>query len=107
MTENKFLIALSSLILIALVGYLAFAYFVVKVMPKPLSLNLFIIAMVSGIATFFNPCCFPALFAYVVGIFLRKESKAIRERIVYYGSLAALGVITFNLILGTLTGILG
>jgi cytochrome c-type biogenesis protein len=105
MTESKFLIALSSLILISLVGYIVFAYFVVKVMPAVLSLNLFIVAIVAGISAFFNPCSFPILPAYITGMFMSRGSE--RERTFYYGGLAALGVITFNLILGSIIGILG
>lgn len=106
-TKNKFFISLAGLVLVVLVGYLLFSYFVVKVMPEVLSLSLFIVAIVAGIAAFFNPCSFAVLPAYITGIFLRKEKKVKRERIVYYGILAALGLITFNLILGIFMGILG
>ncbi|MBI4010292.1 MAG: cytochrome c biogenesis protein CcdA [Candidatus Aenigmarchaeota archaeon] len=105
--EYKFRILLTSLILASIFGYLTFSYFVVKIMPGVLSLSLFIVAIVAGIAAFFNPCSFAVLPAYITGIFLRKERKAKRERIVYYGVLVALGIVTFNLILGILMGILG
>lgn len=106
-SENKFLISMISLILIALAGYITFSYFVVKIMPEILSLSLFIVVIVAGIGAFFNPCSFAILPAYITGIFIRKGRKSKRERIVYYGFLAALGLITFNLILGILMGILG
>jgi len=106
-TENRFLIFLISLILIALAGYITFSYFVIKVVPEVLSLSLLIVAAVAGIAAFFNPCSFSVLPAYITGIFLTKEKKAKRERIIYYGVLAAIGILTFNLILGMLMGFLG
>ncbi|MBI3631628.1 MAG: hypothetical protein HY219_02075, partial [Candidatus Staskawiczbacteria bacterium] len=67
----------------------------------------FIVAIVAGIAAFFNPCSFAVLPAYITGIFLRKQKKTKSERIVYYGILAALGIVTFNLLLGSIMGILG
>ena len=105
--KNKFLISLMSLILLAIAGYLTFSYFVVKLMPEVLSLNLFIVAIVAGIAAFFNPCSFTVLPAYITGVFLTKEKKVKQGKIVHYGFLAAIGLITFNLILGIIMGFLG
>ena len=104
---SNFLITLLSLMLIAIIGYLTFSYFVVKVMPETLSFSLFIVAVVAGIAAFFNPCSFAVLPAYITGIFSTKEKKIKSERTLYYGILAAFGIITFNLILGILMGVLG
>lgn len=104
---NKFKFLLTSLILVAILGYIIFSYFVVKVLPEVLSLSLFTIAIVAGIAAFFNPCSFVVLPVYITGIFLKKEKKTRAEKIVYYGILAALGIVTFNLILGSIIGVLG
>ncbi len=106
-TGNKFLISLIGLVLIALSGYLMFSYFVVKVMPETLSLSLFIVAVSAGIAAFFNPCSFAVLPAYITGIFIRKGRKVNSEKIIYHGVLAALGIVTFNLLLGSIMGIFG
>ncbi len=103
---NKFRFLLTVLILVAILGYIIFSYFVVKVVPG-ISLSLFIVAIVAGIAAFFNPCSFVVLPAYITGVLLKKEKKSKRERIVYYGALAAIGLLTFNLILGIVMGLLG
>lgn len=98
--------ALASLLLIAVIisiGYLVFKYFVTDMAASFESYSLMFLAVVAGIATFFSPCSFPTLPAYLSSFYtIRMKSK-----IVYYGLLTALGIIVFNIIFGGLIGVLG
>jgi cytochrome c-type biogenesis protein len=75
------------------------------------ALNLFGIAVVAGVASFFSPCAFPLLPSYLS--FYHMASGTVpaghvdRSRPVRLGMAAALVVITFDLLLGLLIALLG
>ncbi|MBI2084874.1 MAG: hypothetical protein HYT70_04685 [Candidatus Aenigmarchaeota archaeon] len=105
-TQNfSLLISLILLAFVILFGYLTFRYFVITVTKTFEVYSLLFLAIVAGIATFFNPCSFPVLPAYLTS-FYGARRKGI-SKIVYYGVLTALGIIVFNIIFGSLIGILG
>lgn len=106
-TSNTFLISMSLILIFAviLLGYFTFRYFVTGVTKSFESYSLLFLAIVAGVATFFSPCSFPTLPAYLVS-FYGKKRKGI-SKIAYYGVLTALGIIVFNIIFGSLIGFLG
>jgi cytochrome c-type biogenesis protein len=105
--KNGLKISLSLLLITAVIvaGYFIFRYFVVDVTKAFDSYSLLFLAIVAGIATFFSPCSFPTLPAYLSS-FYGKEEKNI-SKIVYYGALTAIGIVVFNIIFGSLIGVLG
>ncbi len=101
--------SLFAISLIIFLGYLTFVFFVASFVPDTGVLSLMIFAMVAGVAAFFNPCAFPLLPGY-----LAHQVKVTPERrregfgpLLYGGSVAALGVTTFNLLLGGVLAVLG
>ena len=90
-------------------GYLGFRVFATT--PTLSAANLYLFAVVAGVASFFSPCAFPLLPSYfsfyqTAGRHTegprRGTGKALR-----FGLAAALGVITFALILGLIIAVLG
>lgn len=112
-TERPRSLYLLLLLLIAIVaaGYLVFRAFVTNVMPDLATYNLYALAVIAGIASFFSPCAFPLLPSYLSFYHLARPPKDFEssrtERALVLGGAVALGVVTFNLLLGTLIGILG
>lgn len=109
MTMNKkiqFAAIIILLVIVTLGGYGLFLVTVVKLMRQELVLGIGVVATIAGIASFFNPCAFPLLPAYLAQYFTHKEKEQ-KGRIITNGILAAVGVITFNIILGLLIGLLG
>ena len=108
--ESITLILLFTLIL-ALVagGYGLFIWFVITIMKGGAAYGLFFVAIVAGIASFFNPCAFPLLPAYLAQYHTTKkgESRKPMSKLLFSGIAAALGLITFNLLLGSIIGLLG
>lgn len=104
-------LGLTTLLLIVIaVGYLGFRQFAIAVMPGMGAFNLLALAVIAGVAGFFSPCAFPLLPAYLS--FYAKTSGHTPQpsRPIYalrLGLAAAAGVITFNLILGLMIGLLG
>jgi cytochrome c-type biogenesis protein len=101
--------SLFAISLIILLGYLTFVFFVGSFVPDTGTLSLMIFAVVAGVATFFNPCAFPLLPGYLAHQ-VRVTPERRREgfgRLLYGGSVAALGVTTFNLLLGGILAVLG
>jgi cytochrome c-type biogenesis protein len=100
------------LLLVAVVGlgYLGFRRFVVAVMPQMGAYNLLALAIIAGVASFFSPCAFPLLPGYL-GFYATAESQRRQSGRVKHalklGGAAAAGVVTFNLILGLVIGVLG
>jgi len=94
------------LLLIAIVisGYFIFIFFVTNVAKSFESYNLILLAIVAGLATFFSPCSFPTLPAYLTSFFKEKGKV---EKTIYLGIATSLGIVTFNIIFGSLIGILG
>ena len=96
------------------IGYLAFRQLAIAVMPQLETYNLYILAIIAGVASFFSPCAFPLLPSYF-SFFSTQDQTAkqdklathLQSRTLQLGLIAAGGVITFNLILGALIGWLG
>ena len=78
-----------------------------KVVPSIASFSIIFVAVIAGIATFFNPCSFSVLPAYLTRFFAVKEVSSKKLQIVKYGLIVSLGIITFNLVFGSLIGLLG
>ncbi len=90
-------------------GYGLFIWFVINIMKGGAAFGLLFVAVVAGVASFFNPCAFPLLPAYFAQYYTTKEgeSKKSATKLLLSGLAAALGLITFNLLLGIGIGILG
>ncbi|MCH8013673.1 MAG: hypothetical protein IH823_02615 [Candidatus Dadabacteria bacterium] len=100
------------LVILALVagGYGLFIWFIVNIMKGGVAFGLLFVAVVAGVASFFNPCSFPVLPAYLAQYYTTEGSGGganDKKKILLSGLIAALGVITFNLLLGSLIGLLG
>lgn len=94
------------LLILALVvgGYSLFLWFIVNVMKGGATLGLATVALVAGVSSFFNPCSFPLVPAFLAQFYSEDKSQT---RPLTAGFTAALGVTTFNLLLGALLGIAG
>ncbi|MFQ5950993.1 MAG: cytochrome c biogenesis CcdA family protein [Candidatus Geothermarchaeales archaeon] len=89
-------------------GYLAFVAFVQGSVPSAGAVGLMLFSVVAGVAAFFNPCAFPVLPSYLkYHATAGAGTNAGGGRVLSSGGYAALGVISFNLILGLLIGVLG
>jgi len=99
------------LIILALVigGYGLFIWFIITIMKGGAAYGLFFVAGVAGVASFFNPCAFPLLPAYLAQHYTIKEGEGKKpmNKLLFSGVAAALGLITFNLLLGSIIGVLG
>ena len=90
-------------------GYLGFRTFAIT--PTLNSANVYLFAVVAGVASFFSPCAFPLLPSYFS--FYQTAGKHLEGprtgagKAIKFGLAAALGVITFALILGTVIAVLG
>lgn len=115
-TENKKLILYTIFIIIALIslsflgyyyGFLGAIYKVI--MPQAFSqFNIIMLSIVFGIAAFFSPCAFTVLPAYVSNYLSKEEvKKPPFSKLFRLGSLAALGIILVNMVMGTAIAILG
>ena len=108
---------LAFLVYIALVvgltagGYALFIYLLVNAFPNAASLGIIFVSIVAGIASFFNPCAFPILPGYLAQYYVSAPQKEERRSrlgvILFYGFVAAIGVIVFNIFLGAIVGGLG
>jgi cytochrome c biogenesis protein CcdA len=102
-------LTLSLLALIA-VGYFGFRQFATTVMPQMGAFNLLALAVIAGVAGFFSPCAFPLLPAYL-SFYATAGGPAPQPvrptHTLRLGLAAAAGVVTFNLILGMMIGLLG
>jgi len=99
------------LIILALVagGYGLFIWFVINIMKGGAAYGLLFVAAIAGVASFFNPCAFPLLPAYLAQYYTTKEGEGEKstKQLLLSGLAAALGVITFIVLLGIVIGILG
>jgi len=108
---------LAFLIYIALVvgltagGYALFIYLIVNALPNAATLGIIFISIVAGIASFFNPCAFPILPGYLAQYYVsapgQEQKRSRLGAILFYGFVAAIGVIVFNIFLGAIVGGLG
>lgn len=88
-----------SLVLVSTaLGYLAFRLFVGEVVPAPEAWALPSLAIAAAAATFFSPCSFPLLPAYLVH-YLREASESGRGPL-RLAAAASVGVLAFTLLLG-------
>jgi len=99
------------LVILALVagGYGLFIWFVINIMKGGATFGLLFVAVVAGVASFFNPCSFPILPAVLAQYYTTDEGGGTlnKKKILLSGLIAALGVTVFNILLGSLIGILG
>ncbi len=72
------------------------------------TLNLYLLAVVAGVASFFSPCAFPLLPAYFSFYHKSRENEnTTKTSGIQFGIAAALGVVTFTLFLGLIIATLG
>ncbi len=95
-----------SIALITLLGYLGFVAFLKEVMPAFGNFSLYLLAMVTAVATFFSPCSFPLLPGYL-SVYYNSEEPGERKPALRRGMLAAAGVVTFTVIVGAIIALLG
>jgi len=91
-------------------GYALFIYLIVNAFPNASSLGIVFVSVVAGIASFFNPCAFSILPGYLAQYYVSAPQQQKQSRltaILFYGLIAATGVIIFNIILGAVVGGLG
>ncbi len=103
-----FLLALIALILVGYIGYsFGFLGFIYNVMMPNLfsNYNLVVLSVIFGIAAFFSPCAFTVLPAYVSHFLAGEENQT--NKALRLGVIAALGIITVNLVIGIIIGLLG
>jgi len=86
------------LIVLTIIGYFAFRVFATETQKIFSYYSIYLVALIAGVATFFSPCSFGLLPAYLT--FYTKTAK--KRKTFYYGFLAALGLITFNMLLGVI-----
>lgn len=96
----KFFLSVIALLVIGILGYFIFLGFMSK---NQLLLSTFPLAIVAGLASFFSPCAFPLLPAAVTAT---SKSNAKSSPLIS-GLTAAVGVLSFLLILGLVIGSLG
>lgn len=87
-------------------GYVGFVAFLKDFMPAFTLYSLYLIAIVAGVATFFSPCSFPLLPGYL-SFYYRSEQGERGNTAFSRGVLAALGVVSFNIVLGVVIAMLG
>lgn len=106
-----FLVYITLVIGLTAGGYALFIYLIVNALPNAASLGIIFVSIVAGIASFFNPCAFPILPGYLAQYYVsapQEEQKKNRVgTILFYGLIAAIGVIIFNIFLGAIVGGLG
>lgn len=116
-TVFKFLIVLIIITLVGFAGYFfGFLGFIYNVMMPEAFGNfpLILLSIIFGIAAFFSPCSFTVLPAYVSHYLTGDKDQAKQASYTgniakgfYFGLIAALGVITINIILGLIIAALG
>lgn len=104
-------LGLTALLLVVIaVGYLGFRQFAMAVMPEMETFNLLSLAVIAGVASFFSPCAFPLLPASL-SFYAKASGHAPQPsrptRALRLGLAAAAGVVTFDLVLGLMIGLLG
>lgn len=106
-----FVLALGLLVALGFLGYyFGFLQFIYRVMmPGQLSnYNLIFLSAIFGIAAFFSPCAFSVLPAYVSHYLAGETREGTRlAKVMYFGLIAALGVVTVNLVIGLVIAALG
>jgi cytochrome c-type biogenesis protein len=102
---------LALLIAIVVGGYFIFRLFAIRVMPDLSAYNLLALSVIAGFASFFSPCAFPLLpgyfSVYYSGVQQDEQSANSKPSTLKLGLAAAAGIVSFNLILGLIIGLLG
>ncbi len=89
-------------------GYFGFIYFVTSIMGNLGVFSLLFIAIVAGVAVFFSPCSFPFIPVYLTKYYETKTASGFRKsHPLTLGVFAALGLLTFNILLGLAIAIIG
>lgn len=97
---------LAALALLLAVGYLGFRAFAGAADPG--TANLYALPLLAGVAGFFSPCAFPLLPSYLAFYYRTREAKADGGgSMLWLGGSAALGVVSFALLLGAFIGLFG
>jgi len=100
---------LTAFLAIVVGGYLGFRAFATT--PDLGIFNLYALAVVAGVASFFSPCAFPLLPGYLSAYYLAGQNehgaRPAASRGLALGLAAALGVMSFTLILGLIIATLG
>lgn len=100
---------LTAFVVIVAGGFLVFRAFATT--PDLGVFNLYTLAVVAGVASFFSPCAFPLLPGYLSAYYLAGQgaqgARPAASRGLGLGLAAALGVISFSLILGLIIATLG
>ena len=101
-------------LLIVLAALIAAGYFGFRAFVTASDLgtvNLYVLAVAAGVASFFSPCAFPLLPSYLSFYYLTGQEQDAAQsgagRALKLGLAAALGVITFDLVLGVIIATLG
>jgi cytochrome c-type biogenesis protein len=102
----RYALVLTGTAALTLLGYVVFLLFLKQAMPVLVTDSLYPLAGVAGVATFFSPCSFPLLPGYLSFYYNAEESNE-SVRPLLRGSLAAVGVVTFTLLLGLAIALLG
>ncbi len=105
----QYTLLLGVFLAVIIAGYFVFRAFAAT--PGQTEFNLYILAIMAGVASFFSPCAFPLLPSYF-SFYHQADSdengtsKGVRKTL-RLGLAAAFGVITFALVLGLMIALLG
>jgi len=102
----KLILIVISVAVVALLGYFGFVVFLKDFMPAFSNYSLYLLSLAAGIATFFSPCSFPLLPGYLSVYYNAEESEG-SKRSLRRGFLAAMGVLSFTIVLGLIVALLG
>ena len=105
----QLILLFTTIFVLTISGYGLFIWFVITIMKGGAAFGLLFVAVVAGVASFFNPCAFPLLPAFLAQHYTTKEKEGKKsvKGLLISGLVTALGLITFNIILGSVIGILG
>ncbi len=105
----QYTLSLGVFVAVIIAGYLVFRAFAAT--PDQTEFNLYILAIIAGVASFFSPCAFPLLpsyfsFYHQADSDEKGTSKGVSKTL-RLGLAASFGVITFALVLGLMIALLG
>lgn len=107
-----FLYALLVVAVVTLLGFVGYRYgflgFIYRIaIPEAFSrFNIVVLSVLFGVAAFFSPCAFSVLPAYV-GNYISRSASYKGAKALKLGLLAALGVVSVNVVLGLVVAVLG
>jgi len=102
----RYALIIISVAVVTLLGYLGFVIFLKDFMPAFSNYSLYLLSLAAGIATFFSPCSFPLLPGYLSLCYNTEKSEG-SARSLYRGTIAALGGVSFTVILGLIIALFG